>query len=496
MDEEAERAFVAASFQLEDFIATGHNTASIISQTTRKAIEDITKTNIRPTSVSRAPRSSTESTSSTASTRQRGPVEETTYPSEWAIDKASLRKAVARHERKLKDRGLLGPQQSKARKPTSPQKVSSPQKKASRPTSSHQQNPTSTEGTRGRSLYSDNTGSVRPLSPSRQPDPLGITTGSTRHLSSVFEPTISSAAQPKFVVPQPTETSASKATIKKSKSLFDIPVPSVEEESPLLEPGFGFPRARSRDNTSISSTESAKTQVKHVSPGTTYTTQTEEIPRKYQHAADNWGPPNPYRQGTRMSEQTQIDIEALLLRAARTAVEQYAAERGQAGPQGPAGNPGPRGEQGQQGPPGQDAGTDTQLRAVKAHEIGIFYPNVPSDWGTAPRLERDGRTYYRDVYAFTDRLKVIAAAHGVKLVQTNLDLCLKGNAELWWSVDIEEMERYGFAHAETGLNNFYKCIEKQFKPSPSDALNQLNSIKYTVADARNDRSVMEYMHSI
>ena len=52
--------------------------------------------------------------------------------------------------------------------------------------------------------------------------------------------------------------SASEAIIKKLKSLFNILVPLVEEESLLLEPGFGFPQVRFWDNILILLIENTK----------------------------------------------------------------------------------------------------------------------------------------------------------------------------------------------------------------------------------------------
>ena len=73
----------------------------------KKAIKNIIKINIYLISVLRAPRSSIKSTLSIVLIRQRGLIKKTTYLNEWVINKASLRKAIIRHKKKLKDQNLL-----------------------------------------------------------------------------------------------------------------------------------------------------------------------------------------------------------------------------------------------------------------------------------------------------------------------------------------------------------------------------------------------------
>jgi hypothetical protein len=60
--------------------------------------------------------------------------------------------------------------------------------------------------------------------------------------------------------------------------------------------------------------------------------------------------------------------------------------------------------------PSQVAPTQVAPQQVKASEIGYFYPNMPRDkeWGDSDLVDKDGKNYYRDVYAFTNRLRVAA----------------------------------------------------------------------------------------
>ena len=68
--------------------------------------------------------------------------------------------------------------------------------------------------------------------------------------------------------------------------------------------------------------------------------------------------------------------------------------------------------------------------AVKPSDIGYFYLNMPRDWGDSDVVERDGKMYYRNVYAFTNRIRVAAQTRDSTKLKTALDACFRGEAEL------------------------------------------------------------------
>ncbi len=52
-----------------------------------------------------------------------------------------------------------------------------------------------------------------------------------------------------------------------------------------------------------------------------------------------------------------------------------------------------------------------------------------TSWGEGPSLEYDYKTYYRDVFTFTNRLRVLATIREAVTVRGIVDSCLRGKAE-------------------------------------------------------------------
>lgn len=101
---------------------------------------------------------------------------------------------------------------------------------------------------------------------------------------------------------------------------------------------------------------------------------------------------------------------------------------------------GPPGEQGPQGLPendgvGNENGSPPQL---KANDIDFFDPAFEEE-GSIANSER--HTFYRDVYAFVDRLKNIAAIKSSDKVREVLPTCFCGEALVWHLTELTDLEK-------------------------------------------------------
>ena len=67
---------------------------------------------------------------------------------------------------------------------------------------------------------------------------------------------------------------------------------------------------------------------------------------------------------------------------------------------------------------------------MKASEIGYFFPNMPLDWGDKDIVEKDSKLYYRNIYNFTNRIRIVAQTWDVTKLKQTLNTCLQGEAEL------------------------------------------------------------------
>ena len=118
------------------------------------------------------------------------------------------------------------------------------------------------------------------------------------------------------------------------------------------------------------------------------------------------------------------------------------------------------------------ASASVDLTSFKPSEIGYFYPNMPWDWGDADSVERDGKVYYRNVYAFTNRVRV--AAQTQPKLKSSLDACLCGEAEQWWTNQLTEVMRMGYI-AIHGVEHFCRAIEIHFHPTLDEFCARFNA---------------------
>lgn len=80
-------------------------------------------------------------------------------------------------------------------------------------------------------------------------------------------------------------------------------------------------------------------------------------------------------------------------------------------------------------------------------------------------------------------------------MSSNLDTCFRGEAARWWNNEVDELVRGGLLHTRD-INNWCRVLEERFKLPPSQAMDRLDNIRYTIRDAANRRSVTAYVSSI
>ncbi|OAP54182.1 hypothetical protein AYL99_11717 [Fonsecaea erecta] len=140
--------------------------------------------------------------------------------------------------------------------------------------------------------------------------------------------------------------------------------------------------------------------------------------------------------------------------------------------------------------------TPTYEDHIKPTEIGFFYPNVTTEWTSDSTITKDGKTYYRSLPAFVDRVQALAVTRNAAAIRQTLELCLRGEAESWWNEELDNISRISIVQSQNGVDEWCKALENRFKDSPLDALNKLNSLKYTMTDAQKRRSPSAYMAEV
>ncbi|RKF62284.1 hypothetical protein OnM2_034088, partial [Erysiphe neolycopersici] len=76
---------------------------------------------------------------------------------------------------------------------------------------------------------------------------------------------------------------------------------------------------------------------------------------------------------------------------------------------------------------------------------------------------------------------------------TQLDQCLKGKAELWYTNEISNTTRAGL---KASIENWCTELETRFRMSPGVALEKLEKLKYTISDVRRRKDPEEFVQNI
>ena len=133
---------------------------------------------------------------------------------------------------------------------------------------------------------------------------------------------------------------------------------------------------------------------------------------------------------------------------------------------------------------------------IKPADIGLFYPDMPTSWGSGSTVTKGDKTYYRNVWSFTNRLKVMATTRNKAQLAQAIEGCLKGEGELWCNNEKTNITRIGLIHDPSGVDEWCNLLEQRFKQPPSEALQTLHSLRYTVQDARHRKSPTAYVSEI
>ncbi|KAI6251518.1 hypothetical protein HI914_00911 [Erysiphe necator] len=133
--------------------------------------------------------------------------------------------------------------------------------------------------------------------------------------------------------------------------------------------------------------------------------------------------------------------------------------------------------------------------SLRPQDIGFFSPDNEASY---PTSVVEGKTYYHDIFSFTNRIRAKADSGGngqwvAASLAAKLDLCLKGEAELWYTNELSAITRAGLT---TNLNFWCSELERRFQESPSVALGKLERLRYTVKDVQARKKPEEFVNRI
>lgn len=143
-------------------------------------------------------------------------------------------------------------------------------------------------------------------------------------------------------------------------------------------------------------------------------------------------------------------------------------------------------------PPAAVAAPTNGNTQFRPRDIGYFDPNPD-----VPPVEvKDTHNIYHNVFSFTNRLQVKAITMDKALLRQNIDSCLLGKADDWFTNQLSQLNRVGLRNDPTGVTEWCNALQARFRDSRGKSLSLLENIRYTVKDARNRRDPADYISSI
>ncbi|SLM39500.1 hypothetical protein LPUS_10049 [Lasallia pustulata] len=129
----------------------------------------------------------------------------------------------------------------------------------------------------------------------------------------------------------------------------------------------------------------------------------------------------------------------------------------------------------------------------RARDLGMFDPN--------PNLEavesKEGYQIFHDVWSFTERVKSKAVTPELaKVIRKNLDACLLGKAKRWHTSETDAVYKSGLRNDPDSCTLWCKALESRFRKAPGISLSRLESLRYTIRDARNRLDPEDFVSQI
>ena len=130
--------------------------------------------------------------------------------------------------------------------------------------------------------------------------------------------------------------------------------------------------------------------------------------------------------------------------------------------------------------------------AFRPRDIGYFdsNPQLP------PVDVKDSHNIYHNVFSFTNRLRVKVASMDPAVLRQNIESCLLGAADDWYTNQLNHVFRVGLRSDNNGVKEWCDALEARFRDSPGKSLTLLKQIRYTVKDVRDKKDPSDFVSSI
>ena len=147
--------------------------------------------------------------------------------------------------------------------------------------------------------------------------------------------------------------------------------------------------------------------------------------------------------------------------------------------------------------PDQQYRDDYRRSPSPYHRSNTVPPN-PS--ATSVRWRPEDLGYFNgqkdDVHTWVDRIRELVALKGSPVVQANLSLSLREEAENWYHHELTKQQKWELLDPESGIEPWIAALTHRFEMDPVEILAKLNKQRYTRADAAAGKDPIEHLHTV
>ncbi len=124
-------------------------------------------------------------------------------------------------------------------------------------------------------------------------------------------------------------------------------------------------------------------------------------------------------------------------------------------------------------------------------EIDFFDSDVEEDDSV---VNVDQHVFYKDIYAFVNRLKNMITIREDDKLRTILSQCFRGAALIWHFIELSDMKKDLLR--QVNLSSWHQTLINRFKERTSVALSFLQNNRYTLTDARSGKDSRVFAQNI
>ena len=114
--------------------------------------------------------------------------------------------------------------------------------------------------------------------------------------------------------------------------------------------------------------------------------------------------------------------------------------------------------------------------------MNFFYSDMFISWEHRDIVNRKNKIYYKLIIIFINKFRITTLIRNAVKIYQNLNICLHEKIKKWWINKLNELVHAEFIAHHNDMKQWCKILKKHFQTSSSQALANLNNMRYEIDD--------------